>query len=187
MSSPWLYSSLSIPWWLFWIFGLSTETLESACRYSQNYLLTFKLGLLNLWIKLGTTEISTALCLLGMNTYLSMYFAFFDIFHQFLKFSSCIFHIFFCPLYTYPQFGPSLPHIDHQKGFLMSPSIVLRTKLLWAVSVNKGYYSHQAITLRPPGWWALRELRMETNGQPTAKPIQQSPPSPPPHSTPKEI
>lgn len=97
------------------------------------------------------------------------------------------FFFFFCPLYTYPKFGPSLPHIDHQKGFLMSPSIVLRTKLLWAVSVNKGYYSHQAITLRPPGWWALRELRMETNGQPTAKPIQQSPPSPPPHSTPKEI
>ena len=31
-----------------------------------------------------------------------------------------------------------------------------------AILVNKGCCSHQAITLQPPGPWALRELRMET-------------------------
>lgn len=67
VSSPCLYSS-SVPCWLFWIFGLSIETLESACRYSQNYLLTFSVGLLNLRIELGTTEIFTTLSLPGMNT-----------------------------------------------------------------------------------------------------------------------
>ena len=35
-------------------------------------------------------------------------------------------------------------------------------KISPAILMNKGFCSHQAITLQPPGWWALREPRMET-------------------------
>ena len=47
----------------------------------------------------------------------------------------------------------------------------LRTKTISKLSVNNGYCSYQAITLWLPGWGALRELRMETKGVPTAKPV----------------
>ena len=48
-------------------------------------------------------------------------------------------------------------------------------KMLPAISVNKGCCSHQAITIQPPGRWALRELRMETGCPPSShQPLQHS-------------
>ena len=43
---------------------------------------------------------------------------------------------------------------------LVDFSKLLWTKILLAISVNKGRCSHQAITLQPPGWWILREPRI---------------------------
>ena len=39
---------------------------------------------------------------------------------------------------------------------------IMEWKILPAIWVNKGCYSHWAITLQPILWWALRDLRMET-------------------------
>jgi len=51
--------------------------------------------------------------------------------------------------------------------------------MLPAISVNKGGYSHQIISLQLPQQWALWGLRTETNGVPTAKPsATAAPPSP---------
>ena len=46
-------------------------------------------------------------------------------------------------------------------------------KLLPAISVNEGCWSHQAITLQPPRRWVLRELRMKTGClPPSSQPLQ---------------
>ena len=42
-------------------------------------------------------------------------------------------------------------------------ALYMRNKILPAISENKGCCSHWAVTLQLPKWWALRELRMETN------------------------
>ena len=55
--------------------------------------------------------------------------------------------------------------------------------MLPAISVNKGGYSHQIISLQLPQQWALWGLRTETNGVPTAKPsATAAPPLPTAHA-----
>ena len=53
--------------------------------------------------------------------------------------------------------------------------LVSWTKMLPAISVNKGCHSHQATTLQPLWQWALRELRIETGCPPSSGQLLQPP------------
>ena len=60
------------------------------------------------------------------------------------------------------------------------PSYQCEWKNVAAISVHKGCCSHQAVTLQPPGRWALRELRMETGCLPSSsQPLKPTPNSVP--------
>ena len=48
--------------------------------------------------------------------------------------------------------------------------------ILPAISRNKGCRSHQAVTLQLPWWWALKELRKETECPPSSSHLLLPPP-----------
>ena len=52
------------------------------------------------------------------------------------------------------------------------PQYSYALKILPSLSVNKACLSHQAITLQPPWWWALRELRMERGCPPSSSQLR---------------
>lgn len=90
--SPW------ISCWLFWVFGLSTQILETLCQYPQNNLLGFWLGLG--WIYGSSWEDATSwqhgvFLSMNMDSLSPFIWIIFDAFHQVWQFSLCSYHTYF--------------------------------------------------------------------------------------------
>ena len=64
------------------------------------------------------------------------------------------------------QLCGSLSILWHCLSLLSDNSV--NESMLPVISVNKGCFSHQAITLPWPPWWAIRKLRIETGCLPSS-------------------